>query len=79
MSSLNEFMQVGMMLRGMGFDDTTSLYVASGKIYNSEKYMAPLRQMFPLLTAKGFVTTQNLQTPKIPNIINFLNKPMIGV
>ena len=52
MSSLNEFMQVGMMLRGMGFDDTTSLYVASGKIYNSEKYMAPLRQMFPFLTTK---------------------------
>nr|CAB3459520.1 unnamed protein product [Digitaria exilis] len=44
--------QVGMMLRGMGFDNTTSLYVASGKIYNSEKYMAPLRQMFPLLATK---------------------------
>lgn len=45
-------LEVGMMLRGMGFDNTTSLYVASGKIYNSEKYMAPLRQMFPLLTTK---------------------------
>ena len=41
-----------MMLRGMGFDNTTSLYVASGKIYNSEKYMVPLRQMFPLLVTK---------------------------
>lgn len=41
-----------MMLRGMGFDNTTSLYVASGKIYNSEKYMAPLGQMFPLLATK---------------------------
>ncbi|RCV36053.1 hypothetical protein SETIT_7G288700v2 [Setaria italica] len=45
-------LEVGMMLRGMGFDNTTSLYVASGKIYNSEKYMAPLRQMFPLLATK---------------------------
>lgn len=45
-------LEVGMMLMGMGFDNTTSLYVASGKIYNSEKYMAPLRQMFPLLTTK---------------------------
>jgi len=45
-------LEVGMMLRGMGFDNTTSLYVASGKIYNSEKYMAPLRQIFPLLATK---------------------------
>ncbi len=49
---LNALVQVGMMLRGMGFDNTTSLYVASGKIYNAEKYMAPLRQMFPLLATK---------------------------
>ncbi|CAL4896698.1 unnamed protein product [Urochloa decumbens] len=45
-------LEVGMMLRGMGFDNTTSLYIASGKIYNSEKYMAPLHQMFPLLATK---------------------------
>uniref|UniRef100_A0A0E0BFZ7 O-fucosyltransferase family protein n=1 Tax=Oryza glumipatula TaxID=40148 RepID=A0A0E0BFZ7_9ORYZ len=43
---------VGMMLKGMGFDNTTSLYVASGKIYNAEKYMTPLRQLFPLLQTK---------------------------
>uniref|UniRef100_I1QY61 O-fucosyltransferase family protein n=1 Tax=Oryza glaberrima TaxID=4538 RepID=I1QY61_ORYGL len=43
---------VGMMLQGMGFDNTTSLYVASGKIYNAEKYMTPLRQLFPLLQTK---------------------------
>jgi hypothetical protein len=36
----------------MGFDNTTFLYVASGKIYNAAKYMAPLRQMFPLLETK---------------------------
>lgn len=45
-------LEVGMMLRGMGFDNTTSIYVASGKIYNSEKYMAPVRQLFPLLETK---------------------------
>ncbi|KAL6642329.1 hypothetical protein ACP70R_020510 [Stipagrostis hirtigluma subsp. patula] len=48
-------LEVGMMLRGMGFDNTTSLYVASGKIYNSERYMAPLRQMFPLLATKDTI------------------------
>lgn len=46
------FFQVGMMLRGMGFGNNTPIYVASGKIYNAEKYMAPLRQMFPLLETK---------------------------
>ena len=45
-------LQVGMILRGMGFDNTTSVYVASGKIYKEEKYMAPLRQLFPLLETK---------------------------
>uniref|UniRef100_A0A1D1YQH5 O-fucosyltransferase family protein n=1 Tax=Anthurium amnicola TaxID=1678845 RepID=A0A1D1YQH5_9ARAE len=45
-------LEVGMILRGMGFDNTTSVYVASGKIYKEEKYMAPLRQLFPLLETK---------------------------
>ena len=50
-------MQVGMMLHGMGFDNTTSLYVASGKIYNAEKYMTPLRELFPLLQTKETLTS----------------------
>ncbi|XP_044373879.1 O-fucosyltransferase 9 isoform X2 [Triticum aestivum] len=49
--------EVGMMLRGMGFDNTTSLYVASGKIYNAEKYMTPLRELFPLLQTKETITS----------------------
>lgn len=40
------------MLRGMGFGKSTSVYLASGKIYNSEKYMVPLLEMFPLLQTK---------------------------
>ncbi|KAG2560637.1 hypothetical protein PVAP13_8KG081284 [Panicum virgatum] len=50
-------LEVGMMLRGMGFENTTSLYVASGKIYNAEKYMTPLRQLFPLLQTKQTLAT----------------------
>ncbi|WOL12908.1 hypothetical protein Cni_G21677 [Canna indica] len=45
-------LEVGMMLRGMGFDTTTLLYVASGEIYSAEKYMAPLHQLFPHLETK---------------------------
>jgi len=49
---------VGLMLRGMGFDNTTSVYVAAGKIYKEQKYMAPLKQMFPRLQTKNTLATQ---------------------
>lgn len=52
-------LQVGMMLRGMGFDNTTSLFVAAGKIYKVEKHMAPLKQMFP-----GLETKDTLASPE---------------
>ncbi|KAG8382770.1 hypothetical protein BUALT_Bualt05G0111800 [Buddleja alternifolia] len=45
-------LEVGLMLRGMGFDRSTSIYLASGRIYDSERYMAPLLEMFPLLQTK---------------------------
>jgi hypothetical protein len=55
------------MLRGMGFDNTTSLYVASGKIYNAEKYMTPLRRLFPFLQTKhALVTPEELAQFKVP-------------
>ncbi|XP_020573610.1 uncharacterized protein At1g04910 [Phalaenopsis equestris] len=56
-------LEVGMMLRGMGFDNTTSIYVASGIIYNSEKYMAPLRQLYPLLETKDTLASSEELTP----------------
>ncbi|KAG0485190.1 hypothetical protein HPP92_009269 [Vanilla planifolia] len=56
-------LEVGMMLRGMGFDNTTSVYVASGKIYNVEKYMAPLRQLYPLLETKYTLASQEELAP----------------
>ncbi|XP_064953158.1 O-fucosyltransferase 9-like isoform X1 [Musa acuminata AAA Group] len=56
-------LEVGMMLRGMGFGNTTSVYVASGKIYNAEKYMAPLRQLFPLLETKETLASADELAP----------------
>ncbi|CAN6678672.1 unnamed protein product [Malus baccata var. baccata] len=56
-------LEVGMMLRGMGFDNTTSVYVAAGKIYKAEKYMAPLKQMFPLLEMKDTLATAEELAP----------------
>lgn len=56
-------MQVGMMLRGMGFDNTTSVYVAAGKIYKEEKFMAPLKLMFPYLQTKDTLATPEELAP----------------
>ncbi|XP_059451227.1 O-fucosyltransferase 9-like [Corylus avellana] len=56
-------LEVGMMLRGMGFDNTTSVYVAAGKIYKAEKYMAPLKQMFPRLESKDTLATPEELAP----------------
>ncbi|XP_071686322.1 protein ESMERALDA 1-like [Rutidosis leptorrhynchoides] len=50
-------LEVGLMLRGMGFDRSTSIYLASGQIYNSERYMAPLLEMFPLLQTKEMLAS----------------------
>jgi hypothetical protein len=35
-------LEVGLMLRGMGFSNNTAIYLASGRIYKAEKNMAPL-------------------------------------
>ncbi|GAA0160137.1 hypothetical protein LIER_16760 [Lithospermum erythrorhizon] len=45
------------MLRGMGFDKSTSIYLASGKIYNSQRNMQPLLEMFPRLQTKEMLAS----------------------
>lgn len=56
-------LQVGMMLRGMGFDNMTTIYVAAGKIYRAEKYMDPLRQLFPSLETKESIASADELAP----------------
>eukprot|EP00897_Mesotaenium_endlicherianum_P003856 jgi/Mesen1/3499/ME000197S02520 len=46
-------LEVGMMLRGMGFPKSTRLYMAAGQIYRGDRMMAPLRAMFPNLQTKS--------------------------
>ncbi|XP_065881194.1 O-fucosyltransferase 9 isoform X2 [Euphorbia lathyris] len=55
--------EVGMMLRGMGFNNSTSVYVAAGNIYKAEKFMAPLKQMFPRLETKDTLATAEELAP----------------
>ncbi|KAG5250900.1 O-fucosyltransferase [Salix suchowensis] len=56
-------LEVGMMLRGMGFDSNTSIYLASGKIYKGEQHLAPLLKMFPLLYSKESLATSDELAP----------------
>lgn len=51
------------MLRGMGFDNNTSVYIAAGKIYKADKYMAPLKQMFPRLETKDTIASAEELAP----------------
>ncbi|KAE8710283.1 phytanoyl-CoA 2-hydroxylase [Hibiscus syriacus] len=56
-------LEVGLMLRGMGFDNNTYIFLASGKIYNSEKTMAPLLEMFPNLQTKEMLASEEELAP----------------
>ncbi|XP_050231136.1 protein ESMERALDA 1 [Mercurialis annua] len=56
-------LEVGLMLRGMGFDKNTYIYLASGKIYNAEKFMAPLLEMFPNLLTKEMLASEDELAP----------------
>ncbi|KAG5010836.1 hypothetical protein AAZX31_07G202400 [Glycine max] len=56
-------LEVGLMLRGMGFTKNTSIFLASGKIYNAEKTMAPLLQMFPNLHTKETLASEEELAP----------------
>ncbi|XP_068332707.1 O-fucosyltransferase 10-like [Pyrus communis] len=56
-------LEVGMILRGMGFDNSTSIYLASGKIYWAEKHLAPLLKLFPYLHTKESLATPDELAP----------------
>ncbi|RLM92681.1 hypothetical protein C2845_PM08G30700 [Panicum miliaceum] len=56
-------LEVGFMLRGMGFSNNTAIYLASGRIYKAEKNMAPLLEMFPLLQTKETLASDEELAP----------------
>lgn len=63
-----------MMLRGMGFDNNTSIYLASGKIYQEKKHLSPLLKMFPLLyTKESLATPEELAPFKVRSPLSFKN------
>ncbi|XP_073284224.1 O-fucosyltransferase 1 isoform X2 [Primulina huaijiensis] len=41
--------EVGLVLRAMGFDNSTTIYIASGDLFGGERFMKPFRSLFPRL------------------------------
>lgn len=42
-------LQVGLILRSMGFDNSTRIYLAAGELFGGERFMKPFRALFPRL------------------------------
>ncbi|KAK3138574.1 hypothetical protein QOZ80_5AG0370640 [Eleusine coracana subsp. coracana] len=56
-------LEVGLMLRGMGFSNKTAIFLASGKNYRAEKNMSPLLEMFPLVQTKQTLASEEELAP----------------
>ncbi|KAM7260257.1 hypothetical protein ACFE04_015998 [Oxalis oulophora] len=41
--------EVGLVLRSMGFDNSTRIYLVAGELFGGERYMKPFRSLFPRL------------------------------
>ncbi|KAJ0482867.1 putative GDP-fucose protein O-fucosyltransferase [Helianthus annuus] len=57
--------EVGLMLRALGFENNTYLYVASGEIYGGEETLKPLRELFPNFYTKETLASEDLE-PFLP-------------
>ncbi|KAM3268169.1 O-fucosyltransferase 1 isoform X1 [Capsicum chacoense] len=49
--------EVGLILRAMGFDNSTRIYLAAGDLFGGERFMKPFRSMFPRLENHSTVDT----------------------
>ncbi|KAG4172888.1 hypothetical protein ERO13_A11G026900v2 [Gossypium hirsutum] len=57
--------EVGLMLRALGFENDTYIYVASGEIYGGEETLEPLKDLFPNFYTKEILANDDLK-PFLP-------------
>ncbi|KZV16535.1 hypothetical protein F511_11367 [Dorcoceras hygrometricum] len=50
--------EVGLMLRALGYDRETHLYVASGEVYGGQNTLASLKALFPNFYSKDTIATK---------------------
>lgn len=58
--------EVGLMLRALGFENDTYLYVASGEVYGGEETMRPLKELFPNFYTKEMLAGEQELQPFLP-------------
>lgn len=49
------------MLRALGFENDTYVYIASGEIYGGEETLRPLRDLFPNIYTKEMLAGEKLR------------------
>ncbi|BBN05289.1 rhamnogalacturonan I rhamnosyltransferase [Marchantia polymorpha subsp. ruderalis] len=47
--------EVGLFLRAMGFNNATRIYLAVGEVFGGERFLKPLRDLFPQLETRSTV------------------------
>ncbi|KAK4781950.1 hypothetical protein SAY86_016052 [Trapa natans] len=58
--------EVGLMLRALGYGSDVHIYVASGEVYGGEKYLAPLKALFPNFHSKDTIASKEELAPFAP-------------
>ncbi|KAL5206255.1 hypothetical protein ABZP36_034464 [Zizania latifolia] len=53
--------EVGLILRAIGFANSTHIYLASGEIFGGDRFMTPFRTMFPRLDNHSSVGPEKLE------------------
>ncbi|KAL6506615.1 O-fucosyltransferase 16 [Orobanche hederae] len=55
--------EVGLLLRALGYDRETHIFVASGEVYGGESTLAPLKALFPNFYSKDTLANQEELQP----------------
>lgn len=55
--------EVGLLLRALGYDRETHIFVASGEVYGGETTLAPLKALFPNFYSKDILANQGELEP----------------
>lgn len=54
--------EVGLLLRALGFENSTFLYIASGEVYGGEETLRPLKELFPNFYTKEMLAGEELKS-----------------
>lgn len=54
-------LEVGLMLRALGYGSDVHIYVASGEVYGGEETLAPLKALFPNFYSKETIASKELE------------------